>query len=79
MATNIHKRTFIVLVFISWITLGKVIHADSGAGLLSTRITHHTQQDGMLSQTLAEELIFNYTDSFSESILHFSCYNLNCF
>ena len=77
MATNIHKRTFIVLLLLSLITLGKVFHAELGTGLLSTRITHHTTQDGVLSQTLAEELIFNYTDSFSESTLHFSCYNLN--
>ena len=75
---NIHKRTFIVLMLISIITLGKVNFTDFGTGLLAHSYnSSHTKQDGGLSQTLGEELIFNYTDFFSESSLHFSCNNLN--
>ena len=75
---NIHKRTFIVLMIISIITFGKVNYT----GLSSCLLTHsynssHTQQEGVLSQVMGEDLIFNYIDSFSESTFHFSWLNLN--
>ncbi len=75
---NIHIRTSIVLMLISIITLGKVNYAGLGMGLLTHSYnSSHNTQEGVLSQTLGEELIFNYTDSFSESTFLLSWSSLN--
>ncbi len=75
---NIHTRAFITLMIISIITLGKVNHTDTGNSLLTHSYnSSHTKMEGVLSQTLGEELIFNYTDSFSESTSLFSINDLN--
>lgn len=75
---NIHTRTFIVLMIISIITLEKVHFTDQGMCLLTHSFdSSHKQMEGVLSQTLGEELIFNYTDSFSESTFLFSIHDLN--
>ena len=73
---NIHFRTFIILAVISIASLGYYAnHSHLGSSLLTH--SSHTTQEGVLSQYLGEDLVFNYTDSFTESTFQLSLTNLN--
>ncbi len=75
---NIHHRTFIILAVISIASFGyNANHGHLGSSLLTHSYNSSHTQEGVLSQYLGEDLVFNYTDSFTESTFQLSLTNLN--
>jgi len=76
--THIHYKTFIILAVISISSLGySTNHAHSRSCLLAHSYNSSHTQEGVLSTQLGEDLVFNYTDSFTESTFQLSLTNLN--
>lgn len=75
---NIHYRTFIILAVISIASIGYYAnHGHLGSSLLTHSYNSSHTQEGVLSHYLGEDLVFNYTDSFTESTFQLSLINLN--
>jgi len=75
---NIRYRTFIILAVISISSLGyNTNHGHLRSSLLTHSYNSSHTQEGVLSQYLGEDLVFDYTDSFTESTFQLSLINLN--
>ncbi|TET74988.1 MAG: hypothetical protein E3J43_09030 [Candidatus Heimdallarchaeota archaeon] len=72
---NVYYRTFIIMAVIGIASLG--YNANHGSSLFTHSYNSSHTQEGVLSHNLGEDLVFNYTDSFSESTFQLSLTSLN--